>query len=160
MPTSDTQTEVGPAKAASGKGSPPVPDYQLTFCESPNLFVSVVRSIRDWLREPKVTVPPEYYRGEIALPVTEMRAWYRDLPGQIKLAFEKPRDPVGIVNRQQEKRRALVAVIGAVGLGGTGWRGSRGGGLILGMVAGVLGGGCGGGHLVRGKRVRAGRLAG
>ncbi len=149
MPTSNTQIDAGPGTAASGKESTPVSDYQLTFCESPNLFVSVFRSIRDWLREPKVTVPPEYYRGEIALPVTEMRAWYRDLPSQIKLTLEKPRDPVGIVNRQQEKRRALVAFAGAAVLGGAGWLIYRDAGLILGMLVGYVGGEVGGAFLYK-----------
>ena len=124
-------------------------DYQVTFVETPNLFVSVFRSIRDWLREPKTTVPHEYYRGEVNLPVTEMRAWYRDLPSQLKLAFEKPRDPIGIVNHQQEKRRALVAFVSAVVLGGVGWLVYRQAGLILGLLVGYVAGELAGAYLYK-----------
>jgi protein TonB len=148
MPT-NIQTEVGPGKAASRKESPSVPDYQLTFFETPNIVVSVYRSVRDWLHEPKLTVPPEYYRGEVDLPVTEMRPWYRDLPGQIKLAFEKPTDPIGIINHQQERRRALVAFLGALALGATGWLIHQGLGLMLGALAGYVAGEVAGARLYK-----------
>lgn len=58
--------------------------YKLTQFETPFILVSLVRQIRQWLREPKVTVPPQYYAGEAELPVVEMRAWYKDLPRQLR----------------------------------------------------------------------------
>ena len=77
------------------------PQYRLTFVESPGILVSLVRQIRERLREPKITVPPQYYRGEVELPVAEMRPWYRELPLQIKTLFEKPR-PLVLTSRPVE----------------------------------------------------------
>ncbi|MBZ5668818.1 MAG: energy transducer TonB [Acidobacteriia bacterium] len=65
-----------------------------------------------------------------------MRPWFRDLPNQLKIAFEKPRDPIGIYNRAQEKKRALCAVIAALALAVGGWFLKGGLGLALGMVSG------------------------
>ena len=76
-----------------GQVKVPEPVYQLTFVETPNLFVSVCRQIRDLLREPRITVPRKYYRGEARLPVTELRPWYRDLPNLFHALFEKPQAP-------------------------------------------------------------------
>ena len=56
----------------------------MTFVESPSVVVSAYRQIRDWLSEPKVTVPAQYYRGEVKLPATDMRPWFMDLPSQIR----------------------------------------------------------------------------
>jgi protein TonB len=92
MATSDTQVESRPS-------TPPVSEvareleYHLTFVESPSIPVSLFRQIRARLREPKVTVPAEYYRGEVNLPLTEMAPWYRDLPNQLRALFEKPKAP-------------------------------------------------------------------
>jgi len=93
MPTSDLQARVSSQRPPRGKSPSAEPVYQLTFVETPNLLVSVVRQIRDWLHEPKITVPREYYRGEAALPLTEMRPWYRDLPNLLRALFEKPKAP-------------------------------------------------------------------
>ncbi len=103
MPTSDVQTEVnsGGTPASSrptSRNALADPQYQLTFVESPGILASLVHQIRERLREPKITVPPQYYRGEAKLPVTEMRPWYRELPGQIKALFEKPR-PLAVTSR-------------------------------------------------------------
>lgn len=94
MPASELQTETSPGPMPTS--APPDsmladPEYHLTFIESPGVFVSLFRQIRQGLREPKITVPRKYYRGEIELPVTEMRPWYRDIPEQIKALFEKPK---------------------------------------------------------------------
>jgi len=92
MATSDTQVESRPS-------TPPVSEdareleYRLTFVDSPSIPVSLFRQIRARLREPKVTVPAEYYRGEANLPLTEMAPWYRDLPNQLRALFEKPKAP-------------------------------------------------------------------
>ncbi len=81
-------------------------------------------------------MPPEYYRGKVSLPATDMRPWFRDLPNQLKIAFEKPRDPIGIYNRAQQKKRALCAVMAALALAAGGWFLKGGLGLALGAVAG------------------------
>jgi len=78
---------------SAGRSKQPEPVYQLTFVETPNVFVSAFRQIRDLWREPKITVPQKYYRGEARLPVTEMRPWYRDLPNLFRTLFEKPKAP-------------------------------------------------------------------
>jgi len=75
-----------------------------------------------------------------------MRPWYRDFPRQIKTLFEKPTEPIGIFNRQQEKKRALLGVAVAVagagaafGLGGTRWIALAViGGYIVGETIGVF----------------------
>jgi TonB family protein len=147
MPTSDLQVGTGSDNPAGGGTQPQEELYQVTFVESPNLLLSIVQQIRSWLREPKITVPRQYYRGESTLPVTEMRPWYRDIPNQVKALrqlFRKPTDPIGIYNRQQAKKRFAVALlVGAAGsaVGGYVW-GLPGNllslivGFILGMDAG------------------------
>jgi periplasmic protein TonB len=92
---------------------------QRIFVESPGMAESLLRQIREMLSEPKVTVPPQYYRGEATLPATDMRPWFVDLPGEIRFFFQKPPDPIGIFNRAQEFKRAAFtaafALAGAVG---------------------------------------------
>jgi periplasmic protein TonB len=70
-----------------GNARPPRPEaqYHTVILDSPNFLVSLIQQIRERRREPKITVPPEYYQGEADLPITEMRQWYRDLPSQLKL---------------------------------------------------------------------------
>jgi protein TonB len=136
MPTSNVQVQGGSRTIPPRRASAPDELYRLTFVETPTVFVSAFRQIRDWFREPKVTVPPEYYRGEARLPATDMRPWYRDLPTQLKIALEKPRDPIGIYNRAQEHKRVLCAIVGAVALAAGGWFLNGGPGLALGMLSG------------------------
>jgi TonB family protein len=140
MPTSNAQVEVGPGKVPAPTTSAPDKLYKVTFVETPTVFVSAYRQIRDWLREPKVTVPPEYYRGEARLPATDMPPWYRTLPDQLKIAFEKPRDPIGIYNHAQAKKSALCALLGAVALAAGGWLLKGQLGLLLGAVVGFAAG--------------------
>jgi protein TonB len=78
---------------SAGPSKQPEPVYQLTFVDTPNVFASAYRQIRDLWREPKITVPQKYYRGEARLPLTEMRPWYRDLPNLFRALFEKPKAP-------------------------------------------------------------------
>ena len=114
MSTSNLQVEGGPEKAplknAPARDERSNGSFSITLVEPPTLFVSAYRQVRDWLREPKVTVPAEYYRGEVKLPATDLRPWFYDLPSQLKIAFEKPGDPVGIFNYAQQEKRALCAV--------------------------------------------------
>jgi periplasmic protein TonB len=94
------------------------PGSQRIFVESPGMAQSLLRQIREMLSEPKVTVPAQYYRGEVTLPATDMRLWLFDLPGEIRFFFQKPPDEIGIFNRTQEFKRAAVtagfALAGAV----------------------------------------------
>jgi protein TonB len=136
MPISNLQVQAGPRAIPPRRASAPDELYKLTIVETPTVFVSAFRQIRDWFREPKVTVPREYYRGEARLPATDMRPWYRDLPTQLKIAFEKPRDPIGIYNRAQEHKRVLCAIMGAVALAAGGWLLFGGLGLALGTLGG------------------------
>jgi len=136
MPT--TKVESGSSSVARpvGAAAPPEPKYQLTFVESPNVLISILRGIQDRLRTPKITVPPQYYRGEAPLPVVEMQPWYRDLHNQIKILFEPPRDPISTYNRRQEKRRALVAALTACAAAGAGWWIQTETGLAVGAIGG------------------------
>ena len=140
MSTSNLQVEGGPEKAPLKKL--PVGDehfdgtFRISLVEPPNLFVSAYRQLRYLLWEPKVTVPAQYYRGQVKLPATDLRPWFFDLPSQLKVAFEKPRDPIGIFNHAQQKRRALCAFAFAIVLGFAGWFWRRETGLLMGMIAG------------------------
>jgi periplasmic protein TonB len=136
MSPSNFQVDIGADQVPPDSTSVADAAFKITLVEEPTVLASMFGQIRDWLREPKVTVPPQYYRGEAALPATDMRQWYRDLPSQLKIAFEKPRDPVGIYNHGQERRRAFTAVAAAIvlSMGGWFWRGNPG--LLLGAIAG------------------------
>lgn len=116
----------------------PAEGFTLTLVEPPSLFVSAYRQIRDSLRDPKVTVPAQYYRGEAKLPATDLPPWFVDFPAQIKLAFEKPRDPIGIYNHSQQQKRAIFAFAFAVMLGAGGWFWRLQTGLLLGVIAGFV----------------------
>ena len=132
MATSNTQLDVDTANVAK----PGSELYKLTFVETPPPFIAAFRQIRDFLREPKVTVPPQYYRGEAVLPATDLPPWFVTFPSQIKIALEKPRDPIGIYNRAQAKKRVWCALLGALALGAGGWFWKGGLGVALGVVAG------------------------
>lgn len=93
MPTSESPVTTAPEQAKAAGATPPELIYQLTFFETPSLIVSVLRQIATLWRDPKISVPQKYYRGEAALPLTEMRPWYRDLPSQFRVLFEKPKAP-------------------------------------------------------------------
>jgi len=136
MSISNLQVEVGPGKIPPRNTTSPSEEFQLTFVETPSVLVSAYRQIRDWFREPKVTVPAQYYRGEATLPATDMRPWFMDLPSQIKVAFEKPRDPIGIYNYGQQEKRALCALAFALVMGASGWFWRPDLGVLLGVIAG------------------------
>jgi protein TonB len=136
MSTSNLQVEVGPPKIPPKKVHTLEETFKVTLVDPPSLFVSAFQQIRDWFREPKMTVPAQYYRGEVNLPATDMRPWFMDLPSQIKVAFEKPRDPIGIYNYAQQEKRALCALAFALVLGVGGWFWGRDTGLFLGVIAG------------------------
>lgn len=136
MPTTNLEVGTGPTRRAEAPAIPPVQDYQLTFVESPPLLVSILRQIRNRLREPKITVDKKYYRGEADLPVVEMRSWFRDLPNTLRVLFETPRDPIGFFNRRQEKRRALGS-LAVAGVGAAAAWAARG---LLALGLGAVGG--------------------
>ena len=79
---------------ATPTGGPPLPgpEYHPTFVDSTLAPVSLFRQILERLREPKITVPKEYYRGKATLPATDMRPLFLD-PNQLSLPFEKPKAP-------------------------------------------------------------------
>jgi periplasmic protein TonB len=146
MPTSPTQLDKRTrlAQTKPPRGS----EYGLTFIDQPFILVSLVRSIADWFREPKITVPEEFYRGEAKLPVTEMRPWYRDFFPQFKALWEKDdlshlpealREKIKR-NKIQEKRRAYLAAGGAILGGGVGFWLGRLTGLSVGLPTGYLAG--------------------
>lgn len=142
MAPTNLQSGVGGTVSQAGGTPASEPLYQLTFVESSFTLASFFRQIAAWLREPKMTMPLQYYRGEVTLPITEMRPWYRDLPNQLRALLEKPRDPIGLFNRIQEKRRAWCALaVAAVG-GGAVWALQHPEeavwGVILGAMAGEL----------------------
>lgn len=140
MSTTNLQVEVGEGKRTPSKQTTPGDGFHFTFVESPSLFVSAFRQIRYWFTQPKTTVPAQYYRGEAKLPATDMRPWFMELPSQLKIAFEKPRDPIGLYNYQQQERRLLCALAAAVVLGAAGWFLQRDVGPFLGVIAGFAGG--------------------
>ncbi len=138
MANTDNLTRAARKGPAAGSPSVADPVYQLTFVESSFSLGSLFRQIHGALRAPKITVPKEYYKGEVRLPITEMPAWYMDLPRLIRLALETPKDPIGRFNRRQDKWRILFAlpfaVLGAVAL----WAIEGGDTYIWGFLAGVL----------------------
>jgi len=79
---------------ATPAGSSPIPGpgYHPTFVDSTLPPVSLFRQILERLREPKITIPKEYYRGKATLPATDTRPWFPD-PNQLALPFEKPKAP-------------------------------------------------------------------
>ena len=93
MPMSDTQVEMSTDATPSASPRIPEPEYHLTFVDSTIPPVSLFRQILERLREPKITVPKEYYRGKAALPATDMRPWFMDIPNELRTLFEKPKPP-------------------------------------------------------------------
>jgi TonB family protein len=93
MPSCQTEVENRMNAAPSGNIQTPEPEFRLTFVDSTIAPVSLFRQILGILREPKITVPKKYYRGEAALPATDMRPWFLDFPNQLRGPFEKPKPP-------------------------------------------------------------------
>src|SRR5438034_1910223 len=115
-----TELQNGVKQGARTTGKPPDREpFTVTFVDTSSTLGSIFRQLRERLREPKITVPREYYRGESRLPITEMRQWYMDLPATLHIAFEEPRDPIGKFNRTQTMRRAFLALgMGAIAAAG------------------------------------------
>jgi TonB family protein len=93
MPISDTQVEISTDATPSASRRIPEPEYHLTFVDFTLPPVSLFRQILERLREPKITVPKEYYRGKATLPATDMRPWILDIPNELRTLFEKPKPP-------------------------------------------------------------------
>ena len=93
MPTSDTEVETSTDATPSASPRIPEPEYHFTFVDSTLAPVSLVRQILGRIREPKITVPKEYYRGEATLPATDMRPWILDIRDELRTLFEKPKPP-------------------------------------------------------------------
>jgi TonB family protein len=92
-PRIDTPNEVKPGAPRVAASQASQAEYHFTFVDSTSVPVSLVRQILAMLREPKITVPKQYYRGEASLPATDMRPWIFDFPNQIRALFEKPQAP-------------------------------------------------------------------
>lgn len=141
MPSTDTQVGSGNRQSVAEPATSKKPDHMFSVPEAPGLLASLRDGLRDWRRISNATIHSEYYQGEVDLPVTEMRPWYRDFRDQIKTFFEKPTDPIGIFNRAQEKKRALcgagLALVGA----GTVWAlAGLSPKIFLGIIAGYIAG--------------------
>ncbi|MGD0323916.1 MAG: energy transducer TonB [Terriglobia bacterium] len=93
MPSSDTEVEISRDATPSASPRIPEPEYHLTFVDSTLAPVSLFRQILERLREPKITVPKEYYRGEAPLPATDMPPWILDIRNELRTLFEKPKPP-------------------------------------------------------------------
>jgi protein TonB len=94
MPAGDVQIGTSESRPTEATPTVPAPEFHLTLVDSPSTPVSIIKLIRERMREPRITVPQKYYRGEAALPVTEMPPWYRDIPNQFRALFEKPKPPL------------------------------------------------------------------
>src|SRR5512143_268351 len=93
MPTSEVRDMVETGQTPETRPSAPARGYELTFFEQPFFLVSLIRQLIERARTPKITVPQQYYQGEVTLPVTEMKPWYRDVFNQIRVLREKPQPP-------------------------------------------------------------------
>jgi periplasmic protein TonB len=137
-----TETQVGsnskgPAPGASAGGPS---RYQLTIVESPGILSSLIAGLREYFG-PKNPLPPsKYYQGEAALPVTEMKPWWLDLPDQIKAYVAKPTEAIGIFNRRQFWRRVECGVAGSILLAIPGVYYRRTPLILLGIILGGLAG--------------------
>jgi len=76
-----------PTKPESGASSA---EFHPTLVDSPFFLVSLLRQLRDQWLEPIPHLPKDLRSQADPLPVTEMLPWYRDLPNQVRLLFEKP----------------------------------------------------------------------
>lgn len=80
-------------------------EYRPTLVDSPFFLVSLFRQLRDRWREPIPRLPKELIHEAGPLPVTEMLPWYRDLPNQLRILFEKPQPPrVHVTSQPMEVR--------------------------------------------------------
>jgi protein TonB len=93
MPPTKIETVTGSIREGTHRSKPQEITYQPAFVESPFILASLWRLIQERRREPKITVPREYYRGEATLPVSDMPPLVRDLRDQIRSLFEKPEPP-------------------------------------------------------------------
>src|SRR5208337_2443107 len=62
--TADTKGETSVDTAPTGSAPVAEPEFHVTFVDSALPPVSLFRQIRERLREPKITVPKEYYRNK------------------------------------------------------------------------------------------------
>ena len=134
-----TDTHVGPGRSQTDRVSSQSKPANLSFTiqESPGLLSSLIDNLRDWRRISAIKVPEEYARG-VVLPVTEMRPWYKDFTKQVKSYFEKPTEPIGIFNRAQSKKRALIGLAAAIVGGGVAfWLGGPRM-IVLGVIGGYV----------------------
>ena len=97
------QAQTDPTKARNCAS--PV-EYHPTLIDSPFFLVSLLHQLRDRWREPIPHLSRELFRDAVPLPVTEMLPWYRNLPNQVRLMFEKPKAPrVHVTSQPIEVRK-------------------------------------------------------
>jgi periplasmic protein TonB len=148
MPTNDVDVGKGHGNIPLAGKPPSEPVYKATLIEEPSTLRSLVEGLRERLREPKITVPKEYYRGEARLPLTEMRPWYRDFFSQLRALREKrdlSRLPEAIRqgikrNEKQEERRLLLSTGAAIVGGALGFLLGGFSGIGLGLPTGYVAG--------------------
>jgi TonB family protein len=137
MPTTnELHTQIDQTGASSNSSRSDESHSPFQLLEPPGVAQSLVSHIVAWLREPGIKRGSKYYRGEVDLPLSSLRPWYADLPGQIKLLLEKPTDAVGAFNWAQSYKRAVCGLLFAIA-GGVVGELARGG--IEGPLAGFLG---------------------
>lgn len=93
MPFTKFETGAGPSNATVDRTAEDHLTYQPELVESPFILTSLWRLFRERRREPKITVPQEYYRGEARLPLSDSPALLVHLRNQVKELFEKPQPP-------------------------------------------------------------------
>jgi periplasmic protein TonB len=93
MPSSHTEIETGQASRPVQPADSPDSTFTPRLLDNSFFLVSLLRQIQERRREPKVTVPSEYYRGEAKLPLTDLPGWLGDFPKQVRSLFEKPVPP-------------------------------------------------------------------
>jgi protein TonB len=82
------QSDPTKAKISTSKA-----DYHPTLVDSPFFLVSLLLQLQDRWRDPIPRMPKESIHESSPLPVTEMLPWYRNLPNQVRMWFEKPQPP-------------------------------------------------------------------
>src|SRR5579875_853803 len=90
MPPTKIETVTGSIREGTHRSKPQEITYQPAFVESPFILASLWRLIQERRREPKITVPREYYRGEATLPVSDMPPLVRDLRTRLEACLKSP----------------------------------------------------------------------
>ncbi len=93
MSTTDSVRGSGKPVGPGSQRNPGEPSFHAVQLESGSLLSSLWQQIKEVTRGPKLTVPKEYYRGEVRLPVSEMSSPLGSLIESFRSLFEKPEPP-------------------------------------------------------------------